>query len=490
MKMALCFLAIAVTTAAAAVAETVTTKPSVPTGTGNAAPQNKLAEWSQWRGGPLRSGSLPISAVLTDLAAGADLTEAWRSEALPCGYGHGSAGVVGQGSPVIAEGAALLYVNWPDDASVKLVGPAQRQVRIPERVNDVVLCVDLVTGQTRWKFSAPGKPWRWGISSTPAVAASAVVFVGSTGDGICLDARTGKERWRWRNPEAPKPGYTDMVGPWHASALVVNGQAVFIGAGKNIVACDLATGTERWSRSASEPRHPSTSVESAAKVTFDAARPASNQCWSSPAAWFRDGAWAILANGQAWNPSDGATLWPEKPQNWSHGWSTPAVEGDLVAVMGGKSLLIGQMSRPTVRVIAEVELSNAGGNAAIAKGRVYACGARVENPADKGKPKPVGHVVCVDAATGTLLWDTPCPDLGLMGGPWSFASVTVAGDVVAVLANDRLLLLRTNDGAVLREVLKLDVVNYGVMMALSADRLVTRGWKNLVCYRATRKALP
>jgi len=49
---------------------------------------------------------------------------------------------------------------------------------------------------------------------------------------------------------------------------------------------------------------------------------------------------------------------------------------------------------------------------------------------------------------------------------------------------------KTGDGAVLREILKLDVVNYGVMMALGADRLVTRGWKNLVCYRATRKASP
>jgi hypothetical protein len=45
-------------------------------------------------------------------------------------------------------------------------------------------------------------------------------------------------------------------------------------------------------------------------------------------------------------------------------------------------------------------------------------------------------------------------------------------------------------GAVLQEALKLDVLNYGVTMALSADRLVTRGWKNLVCYRATRKTLP
>jgi len=463
MKMPRCLLAIAVTVATAAVAETVSPKPSVTTGTGNPAPQSKLAEWPQWRGGPLRSGSLPESAVLTDLAAGADLTEVWRSEALPSGYGHQNACVVGQGSPVIAQGAAFLYVNWPDGTSVTKVG----QARIPERVDDVLLCVDLATGQTRWRFAAPGKSWRWGISSTPAVAAGAVVFVGSTGDGICLDASTGKERWRWRNPEPPKTGYTDLIGPWHASALIVDGCAVFIGAGKHLVACDLKTGAVRWSK------------------------PTGRECWSSPAAWHREGGWVLLANGQAWNLADGTALWTDKPKAWSHAWSTPAIEGDRVAVMGGsKGLLVGQMSGTTVRIVAEVELSNGGGNAAIAKGRVYAGGARVEGKTDTGKPKQVNHVVGVDAATGALLWDSSCPGLGGVGGQWSFASVTVAGDVVAVLGNDQLHLFKASDGTVLREALKLDVLKGGVSLALGADCLVTRGGKHLVCYRATRKASP
>lgn len=416
-------------------------------------------DWPQWRGGPQRSGAVAEAAILTELAAGADLVEAWRSEALPSGYGPQNACVVGQGSPVIAERAVFLYVNWPDDTSVTKVGRA----RIPERVDDVLLCVDLATGQTRWRFAAPGKPWRWGISSTPAVASGAVVFVGSTGDGICLDAGTGKERWRWRNPKPPKPGYTDVIGPWHASALIVDGCAVFIGAGKHLVACDLKTGAVRWSK------------------------PAGKDCWSSPSAWFRQEGWVLLANGQAWNPADGTALWPDKPKGWSHGWSTPAIEGDRVAVMGGaKGLLVGQMSDATVRIVAEVELPNGGGNAAIVKGRVYACGGRSEGKTDTGKPKHVGHVVAIEAATGALLWDTACPDLGGVGGQWSFVSVCVANDVVAVLGGG-LHLLKASDGTLLREALKLDVLKGGVSLALGAECLVTRGWKNLVCYRATRK---
>jgi outer membrane protein assembly factor BamB len=420
-------------------------------------------DWPQWRGGPQRSGSLAKSAVLAELARGAELVEAWRSEALPAGYGYQNACVVGQGSPVIADGAVYLYVNWPDDTSLKKpTGP-----RIPDRVNDVVLCVDLATGQTRWKFSAPGKPWRWGIASTPAVAAGAVVFVGSTGDGICLDAATGKERWRWANPEPPKPGYTDLIGPWHASALINDGSAVFVGAGQSIVVCDLVTGAKRWSQPA-----------------------AGKQCWSSPAAWRRDKGWVLLADGQAWQPADGTVLWQGKAHGWSHGWSTPAIAGDHVAVMGGKGLLVAQLTAAGPRRFAEIELANGAGNAAIADGRVYACGLRVAGQTETGAPKQVSHVVCVDATSGTVIWDTVCPALSGVGGQWSFASVNVAGGIVAVLGNNRLHLLNATDGKVLREPVELDVLKGGVSLALGMDRLVARGGKNLVCYRTTRKATP
>lgn len=49
------------------------------------------------------------------MAAGAKLVEAWRSEALPEGYGEQRSQLVGQGSPVIHAGKVDLYVNWPTE---------------------------------------------------------------------------------------------------------------------------------------------------------------------------------------------------------------------------------------------------------------------------------------------------------------------------------------------------------------------------------------
>ena len=53
----------------------------------------------------------PIALAL--FAAGADLTEVRRIEALPGGHGHQSACVVGQGSPVIAGGTLWLARATP-----------------------------------------------------------------------------------------------------------------------------------------------------------------------------------------------------------------------------------------------------------------------------------------------------------------------------------------------------------------------------------------
>ena len=416
--------------------------------------------WAQWRGGPRRSGAVGDAPVLPRLARGACLVEAWRSEALPDGYGHQRACVVGQGSPVVRDGKVYLYVNWPDPNSVKVLkGP----VRIPERVFDAVLCLDLANGRTLWKAMTPGKPWRWGISSTPAVAEGAVVVVGSTGDGICLDAATGKERWRWRNPKPPKPSYTNTIGPWHASALIHEGKAVFIGAGKTIVACDLADGAARWSRAVRGRNR-----------------------WSSPAAWPNGGSWTLLAGGCLLDPTDGSVLWPGSRKakgGWHHGWCTPAVEKDRAAAMGGKGLLVARLTRDGPHKIADIELENGGGSAAISDRRVYACGARVVGSDDKGKLKRVGHVVCVDAVSGKTLWDTVCPKLRV-GGQWSFVSVAVGSGVVCILDDRAIHLLRAADGELLRSPINVDVLKGGVSPALVGDHLITRGWKAVVCYRA------
>ncbi len=419
------------------------------------------ADWSQWRGGPSRSGAIAESAVLAALASGAPLIEAWRSEELPHGYGHQNACIVGQGSPVVADGAVYLYVNWPDPASVSLVN----NCKIPSRVNDTVICLDLATGTTRWKTSMPGTSFRWGCSATLAVGGGRVVAVGSLGEAFCLDAQTGREAWRLSDPARSRQKtetYHDVIGPYHSSALIVDDQAILANSTGRLVSCALSDGGVRWS------------VATGGKDT-----------WSSPSLIRQSGGDLVLAYNAVYASSDGTERWKGFPGRWS----TPAIEGGILAVMGaGKGLLISRPSGTGHAPIAEFPLDNSSGNAAIIGGRVFACGQRGGGKkADGSKEPSVGMMICVEAATGKILWETADPTMSLGGGQWSFTSVVVGGSTVAVLANRSLWLFDARDGKRLREAISVDNHKGGTSLALAGDRLITRGAKSIVCYQAGNK---
>jgi outer membrane protein assembly factor BamB len=433
--------------------------------------------WPQWRGGPQRSGAAANAKVLADLAAGATLNEVWRSEALPSGYGHQNACVVGQGSPVVCNGKVYLYVNWPDTNSLQ-----EGRARIPDRVRDTVICLDLTSGKTQWKTEMPGRSWRWGCSATLAVAAGKVVAVGGAGECFCLDATTGKELWR-RNEEAqPSAKYTDLICSLHSSALIYDGLAVFISGkqSQRLYACDLEAGAVKWSADIA------------------------NQSWSSPVAWRHGGGWTLVAGRAGYDPSGGKLLW----KGLTHGWGTPAVEGEHCAVMGGKGLLIYRLSGAGPERIAEIQIDNGSGNPAILDGRVYACGAKAapaanptdpENketqdepvpagkPAEKAKkPATIGALICVEAKTGAVVWETTDPEWSPGGGQWSFTSVTVGSGVVCVLNGNQVRFFTAENGKRLAGPLVADNLKGGTSLAVAGDYLVTRGTKAVVCYKAQR----
>lgn len=415
------------------------------------------ADWPQWRGGPSRSGHAAEATVLSRLAGGAALIEAWHSEELPNGYGHQNACVVGQGSPVVADGRVYLYVNRPDPTSVKV---ESNGCRIPARVHDTVLCLDLASGATRWSVDLPGHAWRWGCSVTLAVGQGRVLAVGTLGEGFCLDAADGTLMWRWAAPEAKRPAtdtYTDLICPSQGSALIFRDRAVCLGAG-HLAVCDLADG----------------------RVLWNVAHGGKQQPWSSPTAWPHTEGWTLLAANTAWDPVRGEPRW----KGLAHGWSTPAVEGDLCAVMGGKGLTISRLTTQGPQLLAERVLDNGGGNAAIHQGLVYACGKSSPGPGPDGKPAPaVGTVVCLEAATGAVRWQTAEPTLAV-GGQWSFVSVVVGDGVVAVLSNTSLWLYDVRDGRRRRDPLTLDNLKGGTSCAIVGDRIITRGTKAVRCYRA------
>jgi outer membrane protein assembly factor BamB len=415
-------------------------------------------EWPQFRGGPQRSGVVAESKILADLSTGAALVEAWRSEELPHGYGHQNACVVGQGSPVVAEGRVYLYVNWPDPDSVTV----QNSSRIPSRAWDTVLCLDMASGATVWKTKMPGRSWRWGCSTTLAVGAGKVVGMGSLGEAFCLDAGTGKEVWRWSDPKKSRPekeSYTDIICSTQSSALISENRAIFVDPAGQLIVCTLPDGLVQWTAN--------TNIKT---------------LWSSPSLWRQSDTQTLLVGGTAFDCITGKQVW-SLPKS---GWSTPALEGDICAMMGsGKGLFISRLSKEGSVTVADLPLDNGAGNAAIAKGRIYACGQRggTKKP-DGGNEPSLGVMLCVDGTTGQVLWETLDPTMQMGGGKWSFTSVVVGGQTVAALVDRKLWLFDARDGKRLRDAITVENLKGGTSLALTDEQIITRGTKAVVCYQA------
>ena len=126
---------------------------------------------------------------------------------------------------------------------------------------DVVLCIDLATGKTLWKYKAPGEATGRMASSTPCVAEGRVYALGST-HFYAVDATGGKLIWL-----APLPAR----GP-ASSPMVVDGVLVF-NAGK-LAAFDAATGKPLWTQTKAGGGN------------------------SSPVAWKSGGKTVIICNGR------------------------------------------------------------------------------------------------------------------------------------------------------------------------------------------------
>src|SRR5437867_1816525 len=128
------------------------------------------ADWPQWRG-PNRDAYVADAAIRSTWPKA--LKEEWK---VTVGVGHSS--------PIVANGKIYVFARQ-DEA-------------------EVLLCLDVVTGNETWRSSQPisyemnpaamghGK----GPKSTPAVSNGNVYTFGITGVLSCHDARTGKLKWR------------------------------------------------------------------------------------------------------------------------------------------------------------------------------------------------------------------------------------------------------------------------------------------------------
>ncbi|MDR1756371.1 MAG: PQQ-binding-like beta-propeller repeat protein [Culturomica sp.] len=221
--------------------------------------------------------------VKWDLASGTNI--AWKQEVPKQGYN----------SPVICNGK--VFFSGADEQARELY------------------CYDLATGKHLWSLAAaniPGSPAQMPeTTEDTGLAASGVAANGkqvcavfATGDILCADMN-GKQLWA-RNLGVPDNHYG------YASSLLIFDNTVIVQYDNantpRVLALDLATGAERWSKSRAE------------KVT-----------WSSPVIAAVDNTPRLILMGNpaitAYNPANGEQLWRVECMTGEVGASACSADG-------------------------------------------------------------------------------------------------------------------------------------------------------------------
>lgn len=187
-------------------------------------------DWTQWRGSA-RDGK--VTGFKPPAAWPAELKQEWK-----VAVGTGDA------TPVLAGGKIYLNTRQGDQ--------------------EVVLCLDAVTGKEIWRNQYPSMAVTGPASShpgprgTPSVANGKVVTFGAAGILSCLDAATGKLLWRKDNPNNLVPQFFTGLSPLIVDNLCI----VHTGAKDNgeILALELNTGNEKWKLAGDGPSYSSPSV--------------------------------------------------------------------------------------------------------------------------------------------------------------------------------------------------------------------------------------
>jgi outer membrane protein assembly factor BamB len=130
--------------------------------------------------------------------------------------------------------------------------------------DEVILCLDAATGKEIWKsqyacaaVTGPSTSHP-GPRSTPAISQGKMVTFGVTAILTCLDVTNGKVLWKKENPGNEVPQFYTGMSP-----LLVDGLCI-VHLGKpnegEVVALDLASGTEKWKWTGDGPSYSSPSV--------------------------------------------------------------------------------------------------------------------------------------------------------------------------------------------------------------------------------------
>jgi len=312
-------------------------------------------DWPQWRG-PNRDGVWSETGIRETFPSGG-LEIRWRA---PVGYGFSS--------PVVGEGRVCVTDSQLD------------KPKALERI----LCFDAATGHPLWTFSHAVTYPEWaftpsqekGPNSTPILRDGKVYVLGSLGHLFCLEARKGEVLWK--KDLAKEYGF-DPLQTTSASPLIEGNLLILLIPGKPcVLALDKNSGKEVWKALDESAAH------------------------SSPILIHAGGARQLVVWTQqtvsGLDPGTGKVHWREPlPASSDYVIATPVCSN-------GRLLLSGLMLRldsekpaaavlwPEAKSPARRILSNTS-TPLLREDCMYSA-------------KSSGELICLEAATGKVLWET------------------------------------------------------------------------------------
>lgn len=356
-------------------------------------------DWPQWRG-PTRDGAWTEQGILRSFPAGG-LKFLWRAEVGP-----------GLSSPIVAQGRVFL-------TDVQLTRPTTK-----ERVH----CFEAATGKPLWTYAydavyPESEQFTQGTIPTPIYHDGKVYTIGRT-DLLCLDAAAGTLLWQ----KSLDKEYQAQESLTYASPLI-EGNLLIIYAGRFsgdatacVIAIDKDSGQTAW-------RALTDYAAMSSPIVVGAAGKRQLIVWSQQAVTSLDAA-------------TGDVCWAEetRPVNQSSAVATPVVQGNRLLI--GGLLMQLDAARPAAAVLWPESKSPSRRNLS-----------NTSTPILRGdhifSARTSGHLVCLEAATGTELWRTDS-----VTEPGSGASIhlTVHGDDTFLYTDRGELILANLSGTGYREI--------------------------------------